>query len=339
MDRIRIAVAGGGGGIGLGSHLPAIASLPQVELVAVCDANSRGLEQAVARYGGTPYSSLQDMLQREDIDLVDIATPDFLHAQNTIAAARTGKHVLCEKPMAMSLSEAAAMKAAVEQAGVKFMVAQCMRWFPEGIALKEACRSIGEPVFSAYHMKGRFFGYPAESFYRKRESLGQFVHNGMHYVDLMSWCVGSLPARVYAQSIGHYPTDDRLETDNYLVANVTYRSGATGVYELNQLMLDPPGYRGDTRWYVVGTEGTAEWRTDAGRHTEVFGAAGTSHVRTSPQEDGRDPFAAEIAHMADCILHAETPCIGMDWSIAVLATCLGALQSAQTGQVVDIETG
>jgi len=205
----------------------------------------------------------------------------------------------------------------------------------ESIAFKQACERIGQAAFTAYHMKGRFFSYPPDSFYRKAESLGQFVHNGMHYVDLTSWCADSLPTRVYATSTRHYPTDDQLETDNYFVVHVTYENGATGIYELNLMMIDPPGFQTDIRWYIVGTEGTAEWSTEASRGTELFNENGVSFPRPGVPAD-QEPFRGEISHMCDCILRDEPPCISVDWSIRVLATCLGAVESTKTGQVVEL---
>jgi len=336
MDKIRIGVVGGAGGIGWGSHLPAIEALPVAELAAICDLPGEALDETAARYGVDAYDNLEGMLRRDDIDLVDITSPDFLHAEHAIAAARAGKHILCEKPMALSLDEAAGMKRAVQAAGVKFMMAQSQRWRPECIAFRRACEKIGTPAFTAYHVKGRHFNYPPDSFYRKKESLGQFVHNGMHWVDFICWCIGSLPVRVYAAGTRHYPTEDQLETDNYFVANVTYDSGAIGVYELNLLMLDPPGFPTEVRWYVVGDEGTAEHCPPATRQVEAFGPGGMSYPATGPSGTDRDPFRGEIGHMCSCILRDEPPSISMDWSIRVLATCLGVVKSAQTHEPVDL---
>ncbi|NSW54688.1 MAG: Gfo/Idh/MocA family oxidoreductase [Armatimonadetes bacterium] len=336
MDKVRIGVVGGAAGIGLGSHLPAIDALTQAELVAVCDVNEEGLREVSARYGVATYTDLDSMLSRDDIDLLDIASPDHLHASHTIAAAKAGKHVLCEKPMALSLDDARAMKEAVAAQGVKFMVAQCMRWLPECISFKEACGRIGPAVFGVYHVKGRFYSYPANSPYRKKNSLGQFVHNGMHYVDFLSWCMDSLPARVHARSLSHYPTEDRLETDNYLLAMVTMESGATALYELNLLLIDPPGYPGETWWSVIGTQGTADWGRKGSRNLEMFSRTGMSHPRPGVAGTDRDSFRGEIGHMCDCIIRDEPPCIPIDWSIRVLATCLGAVESAETGNVVEL---
>lgn len=336
MDTVRIAVIGGASGIGFGSHLPAIAALPQAELVAVCDLNEEGLRQATSQYGGDAYTDLGQMLSRDDIDLVDIASPDHLHPAHAIAAARSGRHVLCEKPMALSLEDARAMRDAVEAAGVKFMVAQCMRWLPECAKFKDACAGLGDAVFGAYHVKGRFYSYPAGSPYRKKETLGQFVHNGMHYVDFLSWCMDSPPARVHARSLSHYPTQDRLETPNYFLATVTTESGATAVYELNLLLIDPPGYPGETWWTVIGTQGTADWGRQGTRNLELFNRSGVSHPRPGVGGTAQDSFRGEIGHLCDCILRDEPPCIPMDWSIKVLGACLGAVESSETGRVIEI---
>lgn len=339
MRKVRIAVVGGASGVGRGSHLPAIASLEAAELVAVCDTNEAALAEATGTFGCAGYTDYAAMLSSERIDLVDVTSPDFLHAEHTVLAAERGLHVLCEKPMALSMAEAGAMRDAVRAAGVKFMVGQSQRWRPECRAFREACDRIGRAAFGAYHVKGRFFPYPEGNFYRKRESLGQFVHNGMHYVDFLSWCMGELPVRVHAYSTRHYPAADRLETDNYLVAQMTYAGGATAVYELNLLMIDPPGFPSETRWYVIGSEGTAEWSLRGQRCVEAFGEAGISYPPGSPPGPQTDPFAGEIGHMCECILEDREPCIPLSWSMRILEACIGAVTSAESGKTVELAAG
>src|SRR6478672_5986828 len=107
----------GCGGIALQNHLPGFALCPQAKVVALCDSNPAVLERARQQTGITAaFSDYQEALKHPEVDAVVIATPNFVHAPMTLAACAAGKHVLCEKPLAMNLGEAKQMLAAARQA-------------------------------------------------------------------------------------------------------------------------------------------------------------------------------------------------------------------------------
>src|SRR5215218_4850759 len=127
---LRIGVIGTGS-IATGAHLPAIASLGELfELVAVADVRPEVARFVGEQYGVDAYDDYRELLEREDVDLVNICTPEFLHAEQTIAAAAAGKHVHCEKPMAASVAEADAMIDACRRAGVRLMIGHSRRFTP-----------------------------------------------------------------------------------------------------------------------------------------------------------------------------------------------------------------
>src|SRR5438552_778537 len=101
---VRVAVIGCGGAAWVG-HLPWIEEHPAAELIAVCDVDSDRAREAGTRYGADSLTSYRDVLARDDIDAVVIATPPASHCEIACAAAESGKHVLLEKPMARSVSE------------------------------------------------------------------------------------------------------------------------------------------------------------------------------------------------------------------------------------------
>ena len=110
-------------------------------LKALCGRDEDGVKNAAARYGWESYeTSWKDLVRRDDIDLVDINTPNSSHAEIAIAAAENGKHVLLEKPMAMNLAEAKDMAEAVKRAGVKHMVGFNYRSFPALAFAKQIIR-------------------------------------------------------------------------------------------------------------------------------------------------------------------------------------------------------
>ncbi|MEW6161652.1 MAG: Gfo/Idh/MocA family oxidoreductase, partial [Verrucomicrobiota bacterium] len=130
MSQLGIAIIGCGG-ITLQNHLPGLAMCPETKVIALCDSDPVCLERA-RQQTGVPVTSraYEDVIAREDVHAVIIATPNFTHAPIAHAAIRAGKHVMCEKPIAMNFSEAQGMAEAAEKAGVRHMTAFTYRFVP-----------------------------------------------------------------------------------------------------------------------------------------------------------------------------------------------------------------
>src|SRR2546427_9624891 len=123
MKKIGIAIIGCGG-ITLQNHLPGLALCPEAKVVALCDSDAGTLQRASKQTGinitGTRY---EEIVKRDEVEAVIIATPNFAHAPIALAAIAAGKHVLCEKPLAMSYAEAKQMAGAADQGGLRHMTA------------------------------------------------------------------------------------------------------------------------------------------------------------------------------------------------------------------------
>jgi predicted dehydrogenase len=122
-------------------HANVYSVIPNAELVAVADIKPERSAKLTEKFPVPSYGSLSEMLATQEIDVVDICLPTYLHKDATIEAAKAGKHVLCEKPMAINLEDADAMTAAVKEAGVKFMIGHCIRFWPEYAYLKQVVTS------------------------------------------------------------------------------------------------------------------------------------------------------------------------------------------------------
>src|SRR5258706_16444212 len=128
MPKIGVALIGSGG-IALANHVPGIALCPEAKLVALCDTSVATLERASKATGVTVTTTdYHEILKRDDVHAVIIATPNYVHAPITLAAVAAGKHVLCEKPLAMNLEEAIRMYRAAEAANVRHMTAFTYRF-------------------------------------------------------------------------------------------------------------------------------------------------------------------------------------------------------------------
>src|SRR6266699_3889752 len=130
MKQIGIAIIGCGG-ITLQNHLPGLALCPEARVVALCDSDAATLQKASEQTGvkitATKY---EEIAKRDEVDAVIVATPNFLHAPIALTAIAAGKHVLCEKPLAMSCAEAKRMADAADRAGVRHMTAFTYRFVP-----------------------------------------------------------------------------------------------------------------------------------------------------------------------------------------------------------------
>lgn len=119
-------------------HAEVYGLLENAELTAVADRRPETAREMGERFGVRAYGTLAEMLLNEELDAVDVCLPTFLHREATVEAARAGKHVLCEKPMALTLHEADDMIRECELAGVQLMIGHCIRFWPAYAMLKRA---------------------------------------------------------------------------------------------------------------------------------------------------------------------------------------------------------
>jgi predicted dehydrogenase len=118
------------------THATIYAKLQNAKVVAVADISPTRAKEIADLSDAKIYGSLREMLNDYRIDIVDICLPTYMHAENVIEAARSGKHILCEKPIAINLEQADAMIETAKEAKVNFMVAHVIRFWPEYMTLK-----------------------------------------------------------------------------------------------------------------------------------------------------------------------------------------------------------
>lgn len=208
----------GWGIIGLGGIATRMASALQeaagADLVAVCSRSREKAEAASARFGARPYDDYNAMLGDPDVELVYVATPPDLHPEQVIVAVEAGKHVLCEKPMALAVADAKAMADAADRSGVKLGLGFHLRLHPVHVAMRELIGSegIGEPVLAQGMWAFYSADWPRDSWKMdpKRAGSGSIAGVGIHVLDLLRWLVGREVVEVRALSdgfTGEYPVE------------------------------------------------------------------------------------------------------------------------------------
>lgn len=233
--KIRIAVVGCGRISA--EHFKAVArNGNDMELAAVCDSKPERLKKHAAQHGVPGYLKYEDMLRESGCDLVSLCTPSGLHSSQAILAARYGKHVMTEKPMATHWQEGLDMVRACDEAGVRLFVIKQNRLNPTLQALK---RAVTEKRFGRIYMVhiNVFWTRPQEYYdsasWRGTWEMdgGAFMNQASHYVDLLDWLIGPV-ADVQAMT-GTLARDIQVEDSG--VMNVRWRSGALGSVSVTML--------------------------------------------------------------------------------------------------------
>ncbi len=352
--RLRVGLIGAGT-IATSAHLPALTRLrDRLELVAVADVRLEAAEATAVRFGGTATADYRTLLARPDVDLVVVATPEFLHAEQTIAAAEAGKHVLCEKPMAASVTEADAMLDACRRAGVKLMIGHSRRFTPRYRAVRAAIDrgDVGEVRLvrenerrptAMYTALAGWSGYwtpdgegderPWTT--RAAYTYGAALTNAVHEMDLLRWFVGADAVSIYATS---RVTDPTAEVPDFITCSVRFANGALGAAEVvNRL---PPGYPIAHMLEVFGTAGVVRATDTTMSSLSVTGQGGTTHPANwstllhvpAAYEDQLRSFADAVRDDAPVPLHP--------WEARqALAMSLAAVRSSAEGRAVRLDEG
>lgn len=353
MRPLRVGLIGAGT-IALSAHLPAISRLNGlIELVAVADVRFEVAEAAATRYGAdAAYGDYRQLLARADVDLIDICTPEFLHAEQTVAAAAAGKHVLCEKPMAASVAEADAMLDACRRAGVRLMIAHSRRFTPRYQRIRAAIDrgDIGEVRFVRENERRPRAMYEAldepTDYWNPRAgegdnrpwislagySQGAALTNAVHESDLIRWFVGAEAVAVYAES---RITDPEGEVPDFLTCLIRFANGAVGGTEVvNRLPSNYPVYH---QIEVVGTDGVIRAFDTDMAPLRITGADGTRYpANWSTLLHIGAAYESEIRGFGEAIL-SDGP-VPMDpWEARqALAISLAAVASSRERRWIDL---
>ena len=286
MKQIGVGIIGCGG-IVLQNHLPGIALCPEAKLVALCDSNAEVLARASSQTGVThTFVRYEDLLARPEVNAVIIATPNFVHAPIALAAIAAGKHVLCEKPIAMSHAEAMKMLHAADKAGVRHMTAFTYRFVPAMRYMAHLVKSgfVGQP----YHFRScrlqdwgtRSVGWRQVSKLAGSGELGDMLS---HRIDFAHLLLGPF-ARLVANTKRYIDTRDGQTSDleDWVAIIGDFANGATGVLESSKIATGR-GESWQSKDYceVNGSEGTAVFFTERPHELQI-GRRGKAGLETVP---------------------------------------------------------
>jgi predicted dehydrogenase len=271
MKQIGVAIIGCGG-ITLQNHLPGLALCPDVKVTALCDSDAACLDRARQQTGvQTVSTSYQEVVRRDDVHAVIIATPNMVHPAIAHAAIAAGKHVLCEKPLALNHADAQDMADAADRAGVRHMTAFTYRFVP---AMRYLAHVIGRgDLGTPYHYRScrlqdwgtRNLGWRQQ---KKLAGTGELGDMLSHRIDFAHLLVGPMK-RLVANTRNLTPVrgGQPNDTDDWVAILAEFRNSASGVLESSKLAsgrneswrsLDYVEINGSERSFVFTT---GSWNT------------------------------------------------------------------------------
>lgn len=238
------------------NHLGALAThADDAELVSVCDVDPTALAGAVEATGAAGHASLDEMLAATTADAVIVTTPSGLHTRQAIAIARSGRHVISEKPMATRWSDGLRMVRECDEAGVRLLVVKQNR---RNATLQMLKRAVEAGRFGRIYLVAlNVFWTRPQDYYDAADWRGTWEFDGgalmnqaSHYIDLLSWLIGPVESvQAYSATL-----ERRIEAEDTAVASLRWRSGALGSLSVTMLTY-PKNLEGSIT--ILGEKGTA----------------------------------------------------------------------------------
>src|SRR5438067_8055969 len=335
-------------------HAEAIATLPDAQLVAVVDTVLKPTQELMEEFHVTHYGNLQEMLAREQLDVVDVCTPSGMHGEEAIQVMRSRRHVIVEKPMEVSRAAIEEMLRVQQETGVKLAVISQHRFDPDTIKVHDLVEAqafgrlvLGNAIIpwwrsQAYYDSGAWRGT------WELDGGGVLMNQSIHSIDLLQWLMG--PVRsvfAYTDTLVH-----RMETEDVGVAVLRFTNGALGT-----IAATTGAYPGvSTRIEIYGDKGSAVIEDDhlsylhlARDDSEEVGPYGAGAAKraqraeTADKSAAQDPAAlairshiSQIADMMRAIRADSTPLLDGYGAKHPVEIILAIYESARTHQEVTL---
>ncbi|MDI6827801.1 MAG: Gfo/Idh/MocA family oxidoreductase [Armatimonadota bacterium] len=339
MDRLRIGIIGAGD-VARSAHVPSFAENSRVEIAVVADPDF-GAAQSLAEKYGIPkvIEDYHEILNDETISAVDITVPHYLHYAITMDCLNAGKHVICEKPIAMSLEEADRMVETAHELGLWLLITLNQRFLPIHRKLKEMLDDgrLGKPFLVNAYITGDVLARLDDAYDWKstwdRAGGGAFFDTGTHIVDLMHYWFGQ-PTAVMASmkkliTKPENKADDNasviLEWDDDIIANLVVS------YTVDQ---EP----WSEKKFIYCTEGDVSMISEAAVPMFLVRNGSPEIIEVEHNANWWDwSLDRCLRHFVDCILDGVEPIVTEEDARAALKTILAAYESARQGKRVEID--
>ncbi len=352
MDKVKVGIVGSK--FAASFHADSYARNSKVEVVAVAAID--GLEEFSKEWNvPDTYEDYNEMLARDDIDLISVCVPNFLHYEVTLAAARAGKHIVCEKPLAINAADAKEMIKVCKDAGVKLFYAEDWVFAP---ALNRALEIVNEgSIGKALYLKARETHNGSHSPFAKKKSTcggGCLIHLAIHPIGFALYMLGgpdNPPVEVTAVTTGgkekNYVHKD-FEGEDWSVGIIKFADGRTALLEGNYITVGGM----DDVIEIYGSEGRITVNLTFGSCLDVYSRKGVGYAieKTDFTQGWTKPavdeffnlgYVEELQYFVDCVLNDEQPKNGVDAAtgLATIQVIEAMYKSAEEGKTIKMGTG
>ncbi len=331
----KLGVAIHGAGAVAYAHAASWKKNPHVQIVSVSSRSRQSAEKLAKtlQLDCTIHESYEQVLKDERVDIVNLSGPNYVHAEQAIAAADTGRHILVEKPMVLTMEENRALRDAVERAKVKSIVSFVLRWNPMFESLKTflASGSIGDIFYAEVdYWHGLGPDYRGWEWASKKATGGSsMLLGGCHAVDAMRWFVAD-----EVEEVSAFGNNQKgfFEYDANVVAIVKFRSGVIGKTSVLFDAKMPYTFNVD----LIGTEGTTRDNRFWAPKLLAGQSSWTLFPTTTPDSGDvhHHPFDAQINHFVDCIREDKESHCNIADAYRTHELCLAIDRSVEQGGAV-----
>jgi predicted dehydrogenase len=339
MERVRFGL------VGLGTwgkvHADTYSAHPRACLAAVCDLDEERGRKAAAHYGVTHiYTDYRKMLSDNEIDAVAVVTPDFAHREVIVEAARAGKHIIVEKPLATTHEDLGHISEAVTRAGIRFMVDFHCRWCPPLVVARSDIEQglLGETV-SAYLRLNNPLSVPLKMLsWSAKSSILWFL--GSHAIDSLRYLFQDEILRVYSVSRSGVLRAQGVDVPDIYQTILEFGNGAIATMENHWIMPDSSPQLNDFKVNILGSKGMFNMDLTHNQLIERYLAnvSDRPDVLDGPLIRGRHVgFVYEsIKHFVDCVADGKQPEVTLQDGVRVSKVILAIMESAQKREPVEI---
>ena len=324
-------------------HAEALRSVTDAEIVAVMSPTPGHASDFAAKYGiPHHFTELDPLLDMDDVDMVIVGAPNFVHCEIVVAAADAGKHVVIEKPLCMNLAEADRMIAACKGANVKLMYAEELCFTPKYVRLKALLDEGALGRAAVLKQSEKHDGPHAYHFWDvERSGGGVTMDMGCHAIAFFRWLNGRNPIKsVYAQ-MSTSVHGEKTQGDDNSILILEFQNGVIAVAEESWTKLGGM----DDRAEIHGSEGVAYADVLQGNSIQTYSTKGVGYAvekaglttgwsYTMYEEIWNYGFPHELEHFVRCVKHDEQPLVTGEDGRAVLEAIFAAYESAGSGRKV-----
>ena len=324
------------------SELLGLGQIPNATLSAVCDIDEAKTQKLASQFGVPAFTDMHRMMTDADVDVVVILTESGRHAEHTCALAKYGKHIVVEKPMALSLDDADAMIRVCDLAGIKLFVVKQNRFNVPVVQLRKALEQgrFGKLVLGTVRVRwSRDQKYYDQDSWRGTWALdgGVLTNQASHHVDLLEWMMGDVES-VYAMTTTALVN---IESEDTAVVALRFRNGALGVIEATTAVR-PKDLEGSVS--VLGEGGSVEIGGFAVNQMKIWQftqpTAGDEDVIAKYSVNPPNVYGfghqAYYEHVVDCILNRKTQLVDGLQGRKSLELISAIYESVETGQEVHL---